>query len=339
MTIESYNTFIGTQAGAGATGGYNTFIGAGTGWTNKGANNAFLGYHAGYLNDTGNRNTFLGYRSGYNNKTGQTNTFLGSEADVTGPNSASLNNATAIGANAKVSVSNALVLGTTGVNVGIGTDAPQARLHLVSGAANQSGLRLANLTSASPATVLNKTKFLTIDALGNVILASINSTARVGADESDGALWQTRGSHLVNTNTGGVVIGSDIARTPEGYRLYVADGILTEKVQVAVRSTDDWRDKVLAPGYQLRSLKEVAGFVRAHGHLPGIPSAETVVKEGLDVAKMDARLLEKIEELTLYLIRQEDNRIRQDKKIARLEKMIRDQRKPSGYKSPTVKTR
>lgn len=89
---------------------------------------------------------------------------------------------------------------------------------------------------------------------------------------------------------------------PAGYRLYVAEGILTEKVKVAVESSSDWADYVFSPEYDLRPLAEVENFVNENCHLPGLPSAEEVVQNGVDLAKMDALLLEKIEELTLYLI-------------------------------------
>jgi trimeric autotransporter adhesin len=47
---------------------------------------------------------------------------------------------------------------------------------------------------------------------------------------------------------------------------------------------------------------EVDAFIRQHGHLPGVPAAEEVKEQGIDMALMDAKLLEKIEELTLYVI-------------------------------------
>lgn len=56
------------------------------------------------------------------------------------------------------------------------------------------------------------------------------------------------------------------------------------------------------PTYHLRSLSSVAAYVGQHGHLPNVPSAAEVVKEGVDLVKMNATLLEKIEELTLYSI-------------------------------------
>jgi hypothetical protein len=52
----------------------------------------------------------------------------------------------------------------------------------------------------------------------------------------------------------------------------------------------------------LKSLDEVEAFVKINKHLPDVPNAEEMVKNGLDVAKINALLLRKIEELTLYVI-------------------------------------
>ena len=74
-----------------------------------------------------------------------------------------LQNATALGYGAQVSQSNSLILGA-GANVGIGTTAPANKLEITQGTAGNSGLRLTNLTSAMPASVLNQTKFLSVNA-------------------------------------------------------------------------------------------------------------------------------------------------------------------------------
>lgn len=100
----------------------------------------------------------------------------------------------------------------------------------------------------------------------------------------------------------GIGLDPDELNTPEDYKLYVATGILTEKVKVALRHTSDWADYVFKKDYKLLSLSEVESFIHKNGHLPGVPSAEEVKESGIDVARMDAKLLEKIEELTLYVI-------------------------------------
>ncbi len=102
---------------------------------------------------------------------------------------------------------------------------------------------------------------------------------------------------------GKVVIG-DVPVAGD-YNLYVKNGILTEKVKVALSSTGEWSDFVFKEGYQLMPLTDVASFIQENGHLPGIPSAEEVVEHGIDLGAMDAKLLQKIEELILYVIQQQ----------------------------------
>jgi hypothetical protein len=311
-TTVSASTFIGYQAGRSNTSGqFNTFLGVNAGFsnttgnsnfmlgTNAGSNNTagnanfFVGDNAGGSNTTGGFNVFLGTNAGASNTVGSNNTAIGFEANV---GSGNLVNATAIGFRAVASANNSLVLGN-GANVGIGTSSPTSKLHLVAGSDHQSGLRLANLTSNSPASATGQTKFLTVDGSGNVILGSTSSGGRVGAD-----LWQQKGQYLQNVAGNGVVIGEEVSKTPTGYRLYVQDGILTEKVKVAVKNASEWSDYVFAPTYKLTPLVDVEQHIKQKGHLPGVPSAAEVVEQGVDMAKMDAKLLEKIEELTLYMI-------------------------------------
>lgn len=106
-----------------------------------------------------------------------------------------------------------------------------------------------------------------------------------------------------------VVIGTNTApslSTPSGYSLYVAKGILTEKLKVAVHTDPaNWADFVFDSNYNLMPLKEVESYINANQHLPEVPSADQVFNDGIDVAAMDAKLLQKIEELTLYAIQQQ----------------------------------
>ncbi|NSL90868.1 hypothetical protein ECE50_028855 [Chitinophaga sp. Mgbs1] len=66
-----------------------------------------------------------------------------------------------------------------------------------------------------------------------------------------------------------------------------------------------WADFVFEPDYKLPDLSEVESFIRQHRHLPEIPSAAVVQKEGVDLGDVSAKLLQKIEELTLYMIEQQ----------------------------------
>ena len=121
----SLNTAVGAQAlWQNSTGTNNTAAG----WNallfnTTGANNAATGHTAMFYNTTGNSNTAIGFSALLNNTIGNLNTALGAGAGPD-PNSANLTNSTAVGANAVVSQSNSLVLGSPGVRVGIGTAAP-----------------------------------------------------------------------------------------------------------------------------------------------------------------------------------------------------------------------
>ena len=90
------------------------------------------------------------------------------------------------------------------------------------------------------------------------------------------------------------------------YNLYVTGGILTEELKVQLSSGIEWSDYVFAPDYNLLTIHEVKAFIEANKHLPDVPSAETVKNEGINVGEMDALLLKKIEELTLYIIELEN---------------------------------
>ena len=65
-------------------------------------------------------------------------------------------------------------------------------------------------------------------------------------------------------------------------------------------------DYVFDEGYNLRSLEEVQEYINAHGHLPNIPSAKEMEENGLMLKEMNLKLLEKIEELTLYVLQQRE---------------------------------
>jgi polyhydroxyalkanoate synthesis regulator phasin len=106
------------------------------------------------------------------------------------------------------------------------------------------------------------------------------------------------------------------------YRLFVKDGIKAEKVKVDVASTNGWADYVFKKDYKLNSLEEIEKHIKEKGHLPNIPSAEEVVKNGINLGEMDAKLLEKIEELTLYSIEQNKALKSQSEEIEELKRQV-----------------
>jgi hypothetical protein len=95
-------------------------------------------------------------------------------------------------------------------------------------------------------------------------------------------------------------IGNEVPTGNFSNALLSVAGMMTAK-EIYVQSTH-WADYVFEDDYALRSLDEVASFIDQHGHLPNVPSAADIAKNGQNLADTDRILLEKVEELTLYLI-------------------------------------
>ena len=73
-------------------------------------------------------------------------------------------------------------------------------------------------------------------------------------------------------------------------------------LEIEVKPYSTWPDYVFAKNYNLTPLDSVANFIEQNSHLPNVPSAKQVEEDGINLAQMDAVLLQKIEELTLYNI-------------------------------------
>ena len=103
---------------------------------------------------------------------------------------------------------------------------------------------------------------------------------------------------ILNLNAGNVGIGTN---NPGTYKLAVEGIIGARKVKV---TQDAWADYVFDSSYQLIPLPQVEKYIQEHKHLPDVPAAAEVKKEGLDLGGNQALLLKKIEELTLYILQQ-----------------------------------
>lgn len=167
-------------------------------------------------------------------------------------------------------------------------------------------------TTANPFTVsANDTSLY---ANNGIINQATTTNGNRVVDLNNSNIWFSTAN---STSNGKMYLGSTAVypNATGNYRLFVEGGILTEKVKVALRSSANWADYVFANDYQLMPLSEVEAFVKTNKHLPGIDSAEQLAKDGIDVAAMQSKQMEKIEELTLYIIDQ-------DKKIAEQAKAL-----------------
>ncbi|MGD8781985.1 MAG: hypothetical protein PVH88_23855 [Ignavibacteria bacterium] len=206
-------------------------------------------------------------------------------------------------------------------NVGIGTSSPGNPLHIVAPFGDNTQnipvtfVRQSNLNSTHVSSFrgIAKTSRDMIDGFGPRFRFEIEDDAAVtnligdfsfvrdGAD-NEGALIIHAGTNGTEeffriNSLGNVGIGTD---DPQGYKLAVAGNMIAE--EVVVKLEEDWPDIVFEKDYNLKPLTEVENFIKENKHLPDIPSAEEVKEEGLSVGEMQAKLLQKIEELTLYVI-------------------------------------
>lgn len=125
------------------------------------------------------------------------------------------------------------------------------------------------------------------------------------------------GKFYINS-TGQVGIGTITPAT--GYKLSVDGKIICEELRVDLST--GWPDYVFAEDYKLMSLPELETYIAANGHLPNIPAAEEIKESGLEVGEMQRLMMEKIEELSLYIIEQQKTANLQQKEIEELKKQI-----------------
>lgn len=116
-----------------------------------------------------------------------------------------------------------------------------------------------------------------------------------------GGAWK----FAVNATDGSVMLGSnnldgEVLTNASGYKLKVFGKIIGEEVRVQLKSA--WPDYVFADDYSLRPLAEVEQFIKYNKHLPNIPSAAEVQQDGQMLGEIQSKLVEKVEELTLYII-------------------------------------
>jgi hypothetical protein len=118
----------------------------------------------------------------------------------------------------------------------------------------------------------------------------------VYASATDYGLYVGGGKTYLNSS--GLLVGTTTAAT--GYMVSVNGKIMCEELKV--QDSGSWPDYVFDKSYQLNSLHEVEKYIEENNHLPGIPNACTVEENGVEIGNMQKLLLQKIEELTLYMI-------------------------------------
>jgi hypothetical protein len=183
---------------------------------------------------------------------------------------------------------------TTGF-VGMGTGSPAARLHLYSG----SGEVLRLDAGSDP-------------QLGLTQSGVLKGVLRLGGDDIvlGSPASNDLGKLIVRLNgadrmlvhpDGKVTIGTSNPAT--GYLLSVNGKAICSELKVQLQA--NWPDYVFNKNYQLKSFDELRKYIDANNHLPNMPPAAELEKNGMEVGEMQRKMMEKIEELTLYVLQLE----------------------------------
>ena len=122
-------------------------------------------------------------------------------------------------------------------------------------------------------------------------------------------------------HVGSQVLIGEFANPANGYLLSVDGKVMAEEMRI--ENSSGWPDYVFEEGYELKSLGHLKNEIENLGHLPGVPSAESIEEEGIRVGEMQKKQMEKIEELTLYILQLHE-------RIEKLEKALDLQTENSG---------
>lgn len=128
-------------------------------------------------------------------------------------------------------------------------------------------------------------------------LVTLNCTCEGTPTAPIASVWTEHEDHVSIDKK--VLIGKG-GNLSSGYGLYVSEGILAEKVKLALTTT--WPDFVFEKDYPLTPLQEVEAFLKEHKHLPNVPSAKELQEKGVDLMEMNTALIRQIEELWLHVI-------------------------------------
>ena len=213
-------------------------------------------------------------------------------------------------------------------NVGIGTSTPGVKLDVV-GAIRSSGLTLYENWDNVLSSQDNGNSYQLIgtyrgwDAKG-IYLAGYNAGNAVASGTNMATERVYIGNPSFNSNylsvnllNGNVGIGT---ASTGSFRLAVEGKIGAREVRVTAASP--WPDYVFSRSYKLSSLTSVEEYIKKNSHLPEMPSAQEVKDNGIELGNMNAKLLQKIEELTLYVIDLKKETTQLKKENAQLRAMI-----------------
>lgn len=176
-----------------------------------------------------------------------------------------------------------------------------AKLHIRSDEGEDAGVFL------EPKDLENSSTFIRLRDEGHGIEVDSQGIMRIKS--------QTQGANSKLILQGKVSVNTNSMNT--SYSLCVKGGILTDKVKIIHSS--DWPDYVFASDYLLMPLSDLKAFVTEKHHLPDVPTENDIMTEGIEIGDMQGILLKKIEEMTLYILQQQEQIDKLEQRINELE--------------------
>jgi hypothetical protein len=221
------------------------------------------------------------------------------------------------GSGTNFGINNAYISG----NVGIGTTGALDKLD-ISGTSGNPGRVVfgdgGNYTpymkfykwSGAGSSYLQTTIGNSLDGQGAISFQTGSGGAAIGSDA------QT--TRMIITQQGNVGVGT--TTVPSGYLFAVNGSAIATSMTVKLQA--NWPDYVFKKDYILTPLSELKAYIDQNQHLPEIPSAEHIAKDGLNLGEMNRLLTKKVEELTLYLIEKDKTEKEQQSKLEALQNQI-----------------
>lgn len=192
-------------------------------------------------------------------------------------------------------------------NVGIGTMIPSKKLTVADFSDGTKITSLLRLEQYNPGSPVNGTGVSIDMAIGDNsnVPALAGQIRLVRSNYNYSSMYFATATN--NTTVDRMVIDQDgnvgIGTMTPAEALSVNGNIRAKQIKV---EANHWPDYVFKQDYQLTPLSELKGYIDLYQHLPEIPSAEEIAKKGMDLGEMNKLLLKKVEELTLYLIHQQE---------------------------------